>query len=129
MLNDLIFPLLKLVSPLHDVNTDTNTNDTSSLVYHLRHLIFQTVKADYAAFVANTQTPCNSICYHYYQYFSKFLNRTYYHSNSNNYNSNSVKTIFLIEDYQDVSKRLSNDIIDGSIHFQKNKILAGIFHA
>lgn len=135
MLNDLLFPLLKLVSPLHDTNiiTDTdNSNDTSSLVYHLRHLIFKTVKSDYAAFVANNVNSSSStIFYPYYQYFSKLLNRTYYHHHSNIYSNSSVKTTVFLEDKQKVFKRLmmmmNSGSDDGSIRYQKNKLLTGTF--
>ena len=131
MLNDLMFPLLKLVSPLHDTNIITdndNSNDTSSLVYHLRHLIFKTIKSDYAAFVANNVNSSSTIFYPYYQYFSKLLNRTYYHHHSNIHSNSGMKTAVFLDDKQKVFKRLMNsDIDDGSIRYQKTKLLAGIF--
>jgi len=126
MLNDMLYPLLKLVSPLHDTNTEMNTKDTSSLIYNLRYLIFQTVKSDYAALVSTNILSSNNFMFNQYQYFSKLLNKSYYH-NSSTMSSNSImKVTIYLEDQQELLKRLVDNNSNGSIDYQKVKLLAGI---
>lgn len=117
MLNDLLYPLLKLVSPLHDTNTDMNTKDTSSLIYNLRYLIFQTVKSDYATLVSSMQSPSIVCCQ--YQYFSKLLNKSYYHINCQTSSHNTKTTIFIEDKHELIANKSSGNC-------QKMKLLAGM---
>jgi hypothetical protein len=103
-----------------------NTKDTSSLIYNLRYLIFQTVKSDYAALVSTNILSSNNFMFNQYQYFSKLLNKSYYH-NSSTMSSNSImKVTIYLEDQQELLKRLVDNNSNGSIDYQKVKLLAGI---